>query len=248
MQDLLAAASVPGLVRLLRLNDDKTVVATLAGMTGGSGSYERIVSGGRSYIVVIARKSSGSPPGLRQQLAEGSDDDWMLQYSTAFFFDADGKLVGKLGGGIAADGINGDDVWLMDLGTPDRWFAMITRFEKQPPYTYQTEVCLIEPGFPTAFVVHHFPNSTSWTDGRSSSGNFFMYFGLPNGTKMPIDATGVGRDGKNYVPKFLWDSTRETFAAPAQLTYRGQPCFQIDLERSTRLIAIDGGNTENESQ
>lgn len=52
---------------------------------------------------------------------------------------------------------------------------------------------------------------------------------------------------ENYAPKFIWDSTKETFVGPVQLAYRGQPCFRIDLERSTRLIAIDGSNLENEA-
>jgi len=196
--------------------------------------------------VAIGRKSSGSPPGLRQQLGKGHSNDWMLAYSVAFFFDAQGRLVEKVGGGVATDGINGDDVWLTPLGTADQWFAMVRRFEKQPPYDCQTEVRVIEPELPTAFVVHHFPNSTAFTGDPSEDGSYFMFFGLPNGTKMPNNASGIGRDGRIYAPKIAWDSTKRVFVGPAQVSYKGQPSFQIDVDRSTRFTATDAGAAEVE--
>ena len=133
MREFLTAPSPKKLAHLLRLNGDATtVVDELAGLSGNSGTFETITSRGINYIATIGRRRGKAMPGMREQFAyDNALNDGMVQYSTACFFDSDGHLLGKVGGRIAADGINGDDVSLTTLGTTDRWFVMVRRFEKR---------------------------------------------------------------------------------------------------------------------
>jgi hypothetical protein len=246
MREFLTAPSAKKLAHLLRLNGDATtVVDELAGLSGDSGTFETIASRGTSYIATIGRRKPKTMPGMREQFAYGNaSKDAMVQYSTACFFDSEGHLLGKVGGRIAADGINGDDVSLTTLGTTDRWFVMVRRFEKHFPYDYQTEIRLVQPGFPTAFLLYHSPNSLSWTDTPESArpNPFFAIDVLPGGGRIPAGAKATAPDGNSYLPIFFWEADRDKFTGPSQLTYQGQPCFEVDLKKSSHFAPADSGS------
>ena len=149
---------------------------------------------------------------------------------------------GRLGGELSKDGVNGDEVTLTRLGTTDRWFAWVSRFEINGVFRMQSDIYLIEPkfSFPLAFRMRHFPNSTSWTHTEPDRGeHFFWPHGLPDKGEIPTGSKGQGRDLKEHLPRIYWDQKRGVFRGPAYLTFGGQPSFEIDLEKSTRFVATD---------
>jgi hypothetical protein len=240
IKEFTGGPSAARLTRLLRLNGDgSTVVDELKGVTGGSGTFESIESNNHDYLVAVGRRKASRPPGMREQIAHGTSSDWMAEYSTACFFDGEGRLLGKVGGQLASDKVNGDDVELTTLGT-DRWFAMVDRFEPHGAFSYQTEVHIVEPGFPVAFHIYHYPNTTSWTDttATAAGGSYFEFEGLASG-RVPPKAKGVGADGKPHSGRIRWDADRKVFTGPSKLTYGGKPSFEIDLEKSSRFKATD---------
>ena len=110
----------------------------------------------------------------------------MVQYDTACFFNTDGQLLGKVGGQIAAEGSNGDRRILDALGTEPLVCAGL-QIEPHPPFPYQIRVCLVQPGFPTAFLVYHYPNFTFWTgDHSGQEDSFFQLDGLASGGQIPL--------------------------------------------------------------
>ena len=246
MHEFLAVPTPSKLAQLLRLNGDATTeVDAIIGLSGGPGSYETITSNGTKYFAVIGRRSAKAPPGFREQVAyAGTSPDWMIQYSTACFFDSNGHLLGKVGGRLAADGVNGDDVSLTTLGTTDRWFVIVDRFEKHAPYDYQTEIRLVQPGFPTAFLLYHYPNSMSWTNTPESArpDPYLTVNGLPGRKFIPSGDMGIGFDGNPYWPSFFWDADHEKFIGPSQLIYQGQPCFEVDLQKSSHFAPADSAS------
>jgi hypothetical protein len=84
----------------------------------------------------------------------------------------------------------------------------------------------------------------SWTDTPESArpNPFFAIDGLPGGKRIPTGAKALAPDGNSYLPIFFWEADRDKFTGPSQLTYQGQPCFEVDLKKSSHFAAADSAD------
>jgi len=223
--------AVAALVQLLQLNGDHTSgIKELGHPTNAAGirNVEKIKSVGRDYVAVVARRY---PSEIKPPFNHG--------LGICFIFDSQGNLQARFGGELGPDDLNGDDVQLKTLGTNDRWFVEVKRFEKHEPFTYRSDVFLIEEGFPLAFRIWGFPNAMAWTsepkptNGQYRFAHFFNPGDLPWGTK------GVGRDGKEHDLIIGWDDKEGMFRGPSSIRYKGKDVYEIDLSISKKFQPSD---------
>ena len=202
----------------------------------------RIRSAGTDYVVAIANRYSDDPD-MRRLIKSG--------WGMIFIFREQGTLEGYLGGRPGKDGLNGDKPQLLTLGTPDRWFVWVHRFEKHAPFTYCSEVHLITPGLPMAFRVYHFPNSTSTTypksdlytgrtpDTRPDATNAYYFWFRGEKDDARWGDKGVGCDGTPHDMFVGWDAQARLFRGASQLTRNQKPVYEIDLHDSALFRPTD---------
>ncbi len=214
--------------KLLALNGAPiTGIEQIGHPTDGAGIHDvqRIRSAGAEYIAVVARRY---PVGPARANAERSG------WGVVFFFKPNGILEGHLGGEPSPDGYNGEDVQLITLGTPDRWFGWVHRFEKHSSFEYRSEVHLIQPGLPKAFRMWHFANSTAWTDKPDTRpGLSHSYYFLLD------DGKGVGRDGEPHDMRVGWEPKTSRFQGPCRIIAKDKPAYEVDLESSPLFDPTD---------
>jgi WD40 repeat protein/beta-lactamase regulating signal transducer with metallopeptidase domain len=231
LHELQFRRSAASLVRLLALNNDMTSdIEKLGHPTDSAGIKDvaTIQSGGTSYVAVVGRRY---PPELKFPFGEEG-------IGVCFLFDSDGNLKAQFGGELSADEVNGDEVLFTTLGTSDRWFIYIRRFEKQGRYSMRSDVFLVEPGFPLAFRVWS-DQSLAWTtETYSSRDDFeFSYFFHPG--PLDLGVKGQGADGQQYYSVIGWDTKKKEFRGPSRLTHDGSEIFAVELDSSKRFAPLD---------
>ena len=233
LQEQPTAAS---LVQLLQLNGDHTSgIKKLGHPTNSAGITDvaQIKSAGQDYVAVVARRY---PPESKSRSDRG--------LGICFIFDLTGNLRARFGGELGPDDLNGDDVQLKTLGTKDRWFVQVSRFEKHKPFTFRSDVFLIEEGFPLSFRIWGFPNAMAWTnESKPTNGQYrFAHFFNPGG--LPWDTKGIGRDGEEYDLIIGWDDKEGMFRGPSSIRYKGKDVYEIDLSISRKFQPSDLNNPD----
>lgn len=202
----------------------------------------RIRSAGTDYVVAVARRYSDDPT-MRRLIPSG--------WGMIFIFREQGTLEGYLGGRPGKDGLNGDKLQLLTLGTPDHWFVWVHRFEKHAPFTYCSEVHRVAPGLPMALRVHHFPNSTFTTypnsdiytgrtpDTRPDATNAYYFWFRGEKDDAKWGDRGIGCDGKPHDMFVGWDAQAGLFRGASQLTRNQKPVYEIALHDSTLFRPTD---------
>jgi RNA polymerase sigma factor (sigma-70 family) len=218
--------TVDNLKALLASNRDSTAIDAIGDLGRSVRTFRKVTYSKNEYTVVIARKKLT-----------------LSELRVAFVFDSTGKLVKRLGGGVSADRANGEDVQLTSFGTKDRWFVWVSRWisVKEDPFSKESDIYLIEPGFPLAFRVRHHANATAWTNTAEAAarvGSSFMAFGIDH--KTPIKKKGLGRDGKLHLPRLTWDAKTKRFRGPGRVVFADTPVFQVDERASHRFTPTDG--------
>jgi hypothetical protein len=231
LQVLQARRTPASLVRLLRLNGDQTRdIEKLGHPTNSAGIKDVAVvrSAASSYVAVMARRY---PPEVKHPFGRHG-------LGICFLFDRRGKLKARFGGELGPDHLNGDDVQLKTLGTEDRCFVQVSRFEKRAPFTYRSDVYLIEEGFPLVLRIWGVSSSMACTDKPySKEATGFAHFLRPGG--LPWGARGQGSDGKHYAPIIGWDEVKGVFRGPSQIKHDGKMVYEIDLPASKRFRPVD---------
>lgn len=234
LRDLQFYRTAKSLNRLLALNNDATSHVEKVGRPdfGGVDDVAAIESAGVSYVAVVARRY---PPEVEFPFGQHG-------LGVAFVFDLDGNLKARFGGELGPDDLNGDDVKFDTLGTSDRWFVHVFRFEKHGRFSRRSEVFLVEPTFPRAFRIWS-NGSLGWTPQPQPIDRFgFSHYYVAGG--LDLAAKGKGADGKLYPLIFGWDAEQKMFRGPSRITHKGSEVFQVDLEASKRFIPVDRGDSE----
>lgn len=230
LRDLQFHRTAASLVRLLKLNNDTTShIEKLGHPTDSAGISEiaTIHSAGDSFIAVIARRY---PPAVKYPFGEHG-------IGVGFLFDRDGNLKARFGGALGSDGVNGDEVQFTTLGTSDRWFVCVRRFEKEERYSRRSDIFLVEPTFPLAFRVWS-NESVAWTTEPYSSKDFeFSHFFNPG--ELDLGVKGLGADGKSYHLLIGWDGGKKEFRGPSQIDVNDSDVFAVDLTASKRFSPLD---------
>ena len=162
-----------------------------------------------------------------------------------FLFDSDGNLKARFGGELGPDDLNGDNVQFVTLGTADRWFVHVYRFEEEGRYSQRADVFQVEPTFPLAFRVWS-NDSLAWTtEPYSSRDDFeFSHFFKPVGLDNAVKAQGA--DGQPYHLIIGWDANNNVFRGPSRITHNDSEVFAVDLDSSKRFNAV--GRHDNQTR
>jgi len=228
--ELVARRTAPSLNRLLLLNDDQTTSIEKLGHPTDSAGIEDVAeihSAGKDYVAVVARRY---PIELKHPFGKNG-------LGICFLFDKRGNLKARFGGQLSTDGVNGDDVQLLTLGTKERWFVMTSRFEKHDQYTKRTDVFLIDNNFPLAFRIWGFPNAMGWTTEPTDNTSEFKQFFNPG--DLSWGSFGHASDGEYYELIIGWDEVKKVFRGPSQITLVDKPIYEVDLQVSKRFLPID---------
>ncbi len=177
---------------------------------------------------------------MTMKLPRGISDPRMAPWSEALFlFDEQGNLRHRLGGALAADGVNGDMGLLLSLGTEDRLFFWVMRFEAFRGFKMVSEVHMVQPNMRRVLRVYHFARDPMFPDPRVPEPT-----GEPVGFgfrgKQPLThADGIGADGQVHSNWLLWDAEKQVFTGASRLRHDQLPAFEVDLSQSEGFVPTD---------
>lgn len=197
----------------------------------------RIKSFDSNYIITPISVSRKFRPG-----GEDAVSGAMMCYTDmVVVVNDEGGFIGKVGGAWAPDEMNGDVAAITNLGSPENWFVMTTRFEKNKGFDQETNVYMVKDGLPRAVrILHHANNMWLTLKPEELRESEYSVIGFSGKERvMHDDAQGIGADGKRYSPELLWIPEEGKFVGPSSLHYNGQDIFLVDILNSEKYRQLD---------
>lgn len=156
----------------------------------------------------------------------------------AIAFDETGRILATMGGEVSTDGSSGDSVELLDLGSKNSWFVLVSRFERHGIFPEQSDVYLVRDKFPRAIRAYEFKLAyTTKFEGAALHGQPFIAF-IKKADVIPSEM-GIGRDGKNYPLPIYWDVAKGKFRGPSHIKLHDVDYFDIVIAESHAFEPID---------
>jgi hypothetical protein len=156
----------------------------------------------------------------------------------AIAFDETGRILATMGGEVSTDGSSGDSVELLDLGSKNSWFVLVSRFERHGIFPEQSDVYIVRDQFPRAIRAYEFKLAYSAKfEGAALHGQPFIAF-IKKADVIPSEM-GIGRDGKNYPLPIYWDVTKGKFRGPSHIKLHDVDYFDIVIAESHAFEPID---------
>ncbi len=180
------------------------------------------------------------PVRMTMKLPPGMNDPRMAPKSDAvFLFDEQGNLRYRLGGGRAADSLNGDMGTLLSLGTESGLFFWVTRFEAFHGFKMVSEFHMVQPNVRRVLRVYHFPRDPICpAPGLPEPAKGVAGVGF-RGQQPLENAIGIGADGQDHSNWLLWDAEKQVFTGASRLRHGDLPAFQFDLTQSEGFVPTD---------
>lgn len=215
---------------------------------GDGGPVKTISTASGTFCVVLAKVL---PP--NESEFNSLEQDTLPE--AAFVFNANGKLIARLGGELHRGDrrFDSDDVDVVSLGPNEDWFVRVMNFEYGvEPFTYRsTYYRLADPVIQSVRFLHY-ANTLAWSNGPEEVERWGeLMFDNPDAKSRQIwKLTGVNERGIRLQAKLIWDGDHNQFVGPKTLSAGKTALFQVDTEWSqefkplrirTGQAAIHGG-------